>query len=97
MNKPKLTPQLLAFKALANDARFRILQTIAADGREHTCQELIAALDMTPPAASNHLRILQQADLITTRRRGTQIYVSLAPSDLAYQMAAVVRREQTSP
>ncbi len=95
MNKSTTAPQLLAFKALANDARFRILQTIAADGREHTCQELIASLDMTPPAASNHLRILQQADLITTQRRGTQIYVSLAPSDLAYQMAAVVRRGQT--
>ncbi len=97
MPRPTPAPQLLAFKALANDARFRILQTIAADGREHTCQELITTLGITPPAASNHLRVLQQADLITTQRRGTQIYVSLAPSDLAYQMAAVVRRERTSP
>ncbi len=97
MSTTNPAPQLRAFKALANDARFRILQTIAADGREHTCQELIATLGMTPPAASNHLRILQDADLITTQRRGTQIYVSLAPSDLAYQMAAVVRREPPSP
>jgi ArsR family transcriptional regulator len=95
MPKSDPTTQLLAFKALANDARFRILQTIVADGREHTCQELIATLGMTPPATSNHLRILQQADLVTTRRRGTQIYVALASSDLAYQMAAVVRRGQT--
>jgi ArsR family transcriptional regulator len=97
MSNPNPTPHLRAFKALANDARFRILQTIVADGREHTCQELIATLGMTPPAASNHLRILQEADLITTQRRGTQIYVSLAASNLAYQMAAVVRSEPPSP
>ncbi len=88
--------QLRAFKALANDARYRILQTLAGDGADHTCQELISLLGISPPAVSNHVRILEQAALITTERRGTQVYVSLAPTELAYQMAAIVRSPRRS-
>lgn len=88
-------PQLAAFKALANAARYEILETLARDGREHSCQELIGRLGVTPPAVSNHLRTLERAGLVTVERRGAQLYVSLAPTDVAYQMAAVVRA--TSP
>ena len=82
-----------AFKALANEARFEMLQTLAEDGAAHSCQEFIAMLGITPPAVSNHVRVLEEAALIRTERRGAELYVSLAPTDLAYQMAALVRTE----
>ncbi len=88
--------QLQVFKALANEARYSILQTVARDGQEHTCQEFIQTLGITPPAVSNHLRILEQAGLITTERRGGHLHVWLAPGDLAYQMAALVGPGRTA-
>jgi ArsR family transcriptional regulator len=81
----------VAIKAIANDARYRIVATLAQDGAAHGCQELIALLGVTPPAVSNHLRVLESAGLVQTQRRGSQVYVSLARSDVAYQMAAFVR------
>ncbi len=82
--------QQAAFKALANNARYRIVAILAADGGAHGCRELIGLLGVTPPAVSNHLRVLESAGLVQTERRGTQVYVSLAATDLAYQMAAIV-------
>ena len=84
-------PQLLAFRALANPARYEIVEALARDVREHPCQGFIATLGVTPPAVSNHLRMLEEARLVSLHRRGTQLYVSLAPTDVAYQMAAVIR------
>lgn len=83
--------QQVAIRALANDARYRIVATLAVDGAPHSCRELISLLGVTPPAVSNHLRILEAAGLVQTERRGVQVYASLAHSDLAYQMAALVR------
>ena len=90
-------PQLLAFRALANPARYEIVETLAQDGREHPCQEFITQLGVTPPAVSNHLRMLEKARLVSLHRRGTQLYVSLAPTDVAYQMAAVIRGSSRPP
>lgn len=86
--------QQLAIKALANDARYRIVARLASDGSAHGCQELIRLLGVTPPAVSNHLRVLESAGLVETKRLGTQVYASLAHTDLAYQMAAIVRAPQ---
>ena len=88
--------QLLAFKALANPARYRIVETLARDRREHPCREFIDDLGVTPPAVSNHLRLLERARIVEVQRRGTQIYVSLAATDVAYQMAAFIRSSPRS-
>ena len=84
--------QIRAFKALANEARYEILRSLAADGVEHPCGEFIALLGISPPAVSNHLRILLDAELVQAVHRAGHLYVSLAPTDLAYQMAAIVAR-----
>ncbi len=83
--------QQVAIKAIANDARYRIVARLAVDGAPHGCRELIRLLGVTPPAVSNHLRVLERAGLVHTERRGTRVYASLARSDLAYQIAAIVR------
>ncbi|HJN91656.1 MAG TPA: metalloregulator ArsR/SmtB family transcription factor [Dehalococcoidia bacterium] len=90
-------PQLLAFRALANPARYEIVETLTQDGLEHPCQEFIARLGVTPPAVSNHLRMLEEARLISLRRSGTQLYVSLATTDVAYQTAAMIRGNSRQP
>lgn len=95
---PAACRQQVAIKALANDARYRIVAKLATDAAPHGCQELIRLLGVSPPAVSNHLRVLETAGIVKTERRGAQVYASLAHSGLAYQMAAIVRAtEGTEP
>ena len=57
------------FKALADPTRRRLLDELfARDGR--TLSELEADLPMTRFGVMKHLRVLEDAGLITTRRQG---------------------------
>jgi DNA-binding transcriptional ArsR family regulator len=59
------------FRALANPARRRLLDALRAhNGR--TLGELCAGLDMTRQAVTQHLRNLEDANLVATVRRGRE-------------------------
>lgn len=59
------------FKALADPSRRRLLDLLfARDGR--TLTELDAELAMTRFGVMKHLRILEEAGLVATRRRGRE-------------------------
>ena len=64
------TDQLSAvFGALADPTRRAILARLA--GGERTVAELGAPFSISQPAVSKHLRVLEQAGLITRSRRAT--------------------------
>lgn len=65
----------LVFKALADPSRREILRLLA--GGEKTAGELASHFDMTKPSVSHHFSVLKEADLITSRREGQQIYYAL--------------------
>jgi DNA-binding transcriptional ArsR family regulator len=59
------------FKALADPTRRYLLDLLLArDGR--TLTELEAELDMTRFGVMKHLKVLEEADLVVTRRRGRE-------------------------
>jgi DNA-binding transcriptional ArsR family regulator len=59
------------FKALADATRRHLLdQLFARDGR--TLGELEAGLDMTRFGVMKHLKVLEEAGLVTTRREGRE-------------------------
>jgi ArsR family transcriptional regulator, arsenate/arsenite/antimonite-responsive transcriptional repressor len=64
-----------AFKALADPTRRAILQLLRQ--REMSAGELAEHFDMSKPSVSHHFSVLKQADLISARREGQQIYYSL--------------------
>ena len=64
-----------AFKALADPTRREILRLLR--GGEKTAGELAEHFDMAKPSVSHHFAVLKQADLITARREGQQIYYAL--------------------
>jgi ArsR family transcriptional regulator len=64
-----------AFKALADPTRREILRLLRRG--EMTAGELAERFDMTKPSMSHHFSVLKQADLVTTRRDGQQIFYSL--------------------
>jgi DNA-binding transcriptional ArsR family regulator len=63
------------FKALADPTRRKILQLLRAG--ELSAGELADHCDMTKPSVSHHFTVLKNADLITARRDGQNIYYAL--------------------
>ena len=61
-----------AFKALADPTRREILGLLRRG--EMTAGALAEKFDMTKPSMSHHFAILKEADLITSRREGQQIW-----------------------
>ena len=63
------------FKALSDPTRREILRLLGRG--EMTAGKLAERFDMTKPSMSHHFSVLKQADLVTTRREGQQIFYSL--------------------
>jgi DNA-binding transcriptional ArsR family regulator len=74
-------PRVLA--ALADPHRLAAVRFVAAHG-ESWCAQVIeeAALPMTKPTFSHHLRILREAGIVTKRVQGAKGYMSLRKDDL---------------
>lgn len=64
-----------AFKALADPTRREILSLLRKG--EMTAGELAERFDMTKPSMSHHFAVLKEADLLTSRREGQQIWYGL--------------------
>jgi len=64
------------FKVLGDANRLRILQ--ALDGGERSVSEILERTRLPQTLASFHLRILREAGVLTTERRGPFIYYRLA-------------------
>ena len=66
------------FKALGDPVRLRLLSLIGAhQGGEVCVCELTDAFDLTQPTISHHLKVLREAGIITSERRGTWVYYRL--------------------
>ena len=67
-----------AFSALADPTRRAILARLALG--EATVMELVEPFEMTQPAISRHLKVLEGAGLIIRRVEGTKRPCRLAPT-----------------
>ena len=63
--------------AIADPTRRRIVELLAV--RERTAGELVDEFDMSAPAISQHLNVLREAGLVTTRAEGQSRIQSLNP------------------
>jgi len=66
------------FKALADPTRVAIVNRLAAAPEVCVC-DFVTALDLSQPTVSHHLRILREAGLVESSRRGTWAYYRLVP------------------
>ena len=61
-------------RALSDETRLRIVALLAsAKGSVCVC-DIEARFDLAQPTISHHLKVLRQADLVTTEKRGTWVY-----------------------
>ncbi|MEE6305725.1 metalloregulator ArsR/SmtB family transcription factor [Plantactinospora veratri] len=71
------------FKALGDPVRLRLLSLIAARAGGEVCVcELTDAFDLTGPTISHHLKVLREAGLVDSQRRGTWVYYWVMPGRL---------------
>lgn len=73
--------QARIFKVLSVETRVRMIELLKETS---LCVNALArALDITPAAVSQHLRILRDADVVTADRRGTFVHYSVNEKTLA--------------
>jgi len=68
------------FKALADTIRIRILKLLHI--REMCVCEVMIALNLTQPTASHHLKILENAGLVKSRKEGKWVYYRLKDPEI---------------
>ena len=72
------------FKSLADPVRLRLLSLIASfEGGEACVCDLTGRFDVSQPTISHHLRVLREAGLIDSERRGTWVYYWVLPDALS--------------
>ena len=69
----------MLFKALGDPARAAILATLARTDHEVCVCDFTSGLGLNQSTVSHHLKLLKDAGLVTSVRRGTWGYYSLAP------------------
>jgi ArsR family transcriptional regulator len=84
-----LTEEAALFKALADPARVAILATLARCVHEVCVCDFTSGLALNQSTVSHHLKLLKDAGLVTSVRRGTWGYYSLAPDARARLDAAL--------
>lgn len=82
-------PDVRLLAALADPVRLSIVRQLSACDSVCVC-DFDACGDVSQPTVSHHLRILREAGLVRSERRGTWIWYSLEPAAVD-RLASVVR------
>src|SRR5580692_12164042 len=85
-------------KALSDPSRLRILEGISSR-REMFCRQVVEEYKLTPGTVSHHLKILADANLIETRRKGQFIYMTSRPEtvrDYARALTRIARKTKAA-
>ncbi|MEY9835562.1 ArsR/SmtB family transcription factor [Streptacidiphilus sp. EB103A] len=84
------------FKALSDPVRLRLLSLIAShEGGEACVCDLTGPFDVSQPTISHHLKVLREAGLVGSERRGTWVYYWVLPPALA-KLSALLQAPATA-
>lgn len=78
------------FEALASAPRRKILAYLTH--AELNAGEIAARFEMSKPAVSQHLSVLENAGLIASEKRGQYVYYRLVPDNLANTLNSYVQK-----
>jgi DNA-binding transcriptional ArsR family regulator len=76
--------------AIGDPARAAMLSRLL-DGRYHTAAELAAQAGVAASTASQHLKVLADAQLVSVRPQGRHRYFMLSDGDVAHALEALLR------
>ncbi|MFJ6934484.1 ArsR/SmtB family transcription factor [Streptomyces sp. NPDC101132] len=69
------------FKTLGHPLRIRVLELLSV--REHAVAEILAQVEVEAASLSQQLAVLRKANLVVTRREGSNVYYSLTHPQIA--------------
>ncbi|TML14815.1 MAG: helix-turn-helix transcriptional regulator [Actinobacteria bacterium] len=78
LSEPERDRLAVRFKALADPTRVAIINYLSAADEVCVCN-LTGSFDLSQPTISHHLKILREAGLVESSRRGTWAYYRLVP------------------
>jgi len=76
------------FRALADPTRVAIVNRLAQAAETCVC-DLTAAFELSQPTISHHLKVLREAGLVESSRRGTWAYYRVVPEALGALASAL--------
>jgi DNA-binding transcriptional ArsR family regulator len=85
----QLDPDVRLLTALADPTRLAIVRQLAADTETCAC-DFTSCCDVGQPTVSHHLRVLREAGIVTSERRGQWIFYRLVP-DVAERLGGIAR------
>ena len=81
-------PDIELLQAIADPVRLSIVRQLAAEPNATCACDFTECCTVRQPTVSHHLKVLREAGVVTTERRGTFIYYQLAP-DFARRWAGI--------
>ena len=82
LSEPEREELAARFKALSDPTRVAIINCLSAAEEVCVCN-LTETFELSQPTISHHLKILREAGLVESSRRGTWAYYRLVPESLA--------------
>jgi ArsR family transcriptional regulator, arsenate/arsenite/antimonite-responsive transcriptional repressor len=82
-------PDVRLLAALADPTRLAIVRQLATETETCAC-DFTSCCDVGQPTVSHHLRVLREAGVVTSERRGQWIFYRLAP-DAAERLTGIAR------
>ncbi|MFE5285436.1 ArsR/SmtB family transcription factor [Nocardia sp. NPDC056611] len=83
LTPPAATELAAVFKALSDPVRLRLLSVIASHvGQEACVCDISDGFDVSQPTISHHLKVLREAGLLSSERRGSWVYYRVEPDAL---------------
>jgi ArsR family transcriptional regulator len=81
------------FAALSDPVRLRLVSLLAnADAGAVCACDLVEPVGKSQPTVSHHLKVLSQAGLVTSERRGRNIWYSVVPAAMESLRTALAAR-----
>jgi DNA-binding transcriptional ArsR family regulator len=81
-------PDVHLLQALADPVRLAIVRQLASSPDSVCACDFTECCSVSQPTVSHHLKVLREAGVVSTQRRGTFIYYDLAP-DFALRWSAL--------
>ena len=72
-------PDIQLLSALADPTRLEILRELAGSAEVCAC-DFTSCCDVSQPTVSHHLKVLRDAGVVTSERRGNWVFYRIAPN-----------------
>lgn len=80
----------VTLKALADPVRLRLFSVVASHAGGEACVcEVSRGVEVSQPTISHHLKVLRDAGLVTSQRRGSWVYYAVVPGTVRMLSAAL--------